>query len=337
MALSIIRFDMRCPDMAPEQAAQQYAAALDMARWADQVGFDMVVLSEHHSAPDGFLPSPLVMAAAVAGCTERIPLNVAALLVPLHDPIRLAEDIAVLDLISGGRISLVAGLGYRPVEYELFDRTWSQRGKRMDECLEVLLAAWSGEPFEYRGTTVTVTPRPLQQPHPLIMIGGSGPAAAKRAARFDLGFFPPVGDESLAQLYRDECERLGRPPGLVLLPSGPGTLVCAEDPDAAWATIGPYLLHDAVTYASWQTPDIRSHVKADATTVDELRAEGVYQILTPEECVTLAGELGPFGALTHHPLCGGIPPELAWPHLELFADKVLPALADATGGGDGGT
>jgi alkanesulfonate monooxygenase SsuD/methylene tetrahydromethanopterin reductase-like flavin-dependent oxidoreductase (luciferase family) len=328
MAMSIIRFDMRAPGMDPPDVRRLYAAALDMAEWADRTGFDLLVLSEHHAADDGFLPSPLVMGAAVAGRTSRIPMNVAALLVPLHDPVRLAEDIAVLDLLSGGRISIVAGLGYRPVEYELLGRDWKTRGRRMDECLEIMLAAWAGEEVERDGHRVRVTPRPLQQPHPVMMVGGSGVKAAKRAARFGLGFFPPVGDERLADLYRDECQRLGRTPGLVLMPNPkqPGTVVVSEDPDAAWHRHGPYLLHDAVTYHSWQTSDIRSSVNSGATSIDDLRAEGVYRILTPDECVTLARELGPFGALTLHPLCGATPPELAWESLELFADKVLPHL-----------
>jgi alkanesulfonate monooxygenase SsuD/methylene tetrahydromethanopterin reductase-like flavin-dependent oxidoreductase (luciferase family) len=326
MPLSVIRFDLRTPGMAPPDVQRQYAAALDMAAWADEQGFDICVLSEHHGAEDGYVPSPLVLAGAVAGRTSRIPINVAALLVPLHDPVRLAEDIAVLDLASNGRISIVVGLGYRPVEYEMFDREFSTRGKRLDECLDVMLKAWTGEPFEYRGATITVTPRPLQQPHPMLMVGGSGPAAAKRAARFGLGFFPPVGDDDLAQVYYDECARLGREPGWVALPKGPGTLFVSEDPDRAWAQLAPHLLHDAMTYASWQTPDIRSHVHSRAQTADDLRAEGVYQVLTPEECVALADELGPFGAYTHHPLCGGVPPELGWESLQLFADKVLPRL-----------
>jgi len=329
MALSVIRFDMRQPGRTPTEVQAAYATALDMAEWADAKGFDMLVLSEHHGASDGFLPSPLVFAGAVAGRTSRIPMNVAALLVPLHDPIRLAEDIAVLDLASNGRISIVAGLGYRPIEYEMFDRDWKQRGKRLDECLEIMVKAWTGEPFEYEGETVTVTPRPLQDPHPLMFIGGSGPAAAKRAARFGFGFFPAAGDESLVELYYAECERLGKEPGWVAQPGGPGTLYVAEDPDKMWAEIGEYLLHDAVTYNSWQTPDIRSHVKADATTVEGLRAEGVYQILTPAECLTLADELGPLGGFTHHPLCGGTPPDKAWESLELFVDKVMPHLPAA--------
>jgi alkanesulfonate monooxygenase SsuD/methylene tetrahydromethanopterin reductase-like flavin-dependent oxidoreductase (luciferase family) len=326
--MAIVRFDMRAPGLDRAQSRAQFETALDMSRWADERGFDMLVLSEHHGSDDGYLSSPLVMAGAVAGATERIPINIAALLVPLHDPIRLAEDIAVLDLLSGGRISIVAGLGYRPVEYAMFDREWKRRGKRMDECLDVMIKAWTGEPFEYEGETVQVTPLPLQQPHPMIMIGGSGEAAAKRAARFGLGFFPPLGDDHLVEVYHQECDRLGRSPGLVLAPSKvqPGTVFVSEDPDRMWNEVGPYLLHDAVTYKSWQTADIRSSVSSGATTIDELRAEGIYQILTPDACVALAQELGPFGAITHHPLCGATPAELGWASLELFADKVLPRM-----------
>ena len=83
------------------------------------MGSDLVVLSDNHGTDDGFCPSPLVVAAAMAGRTSSIGINVAALLVPLHDPLRLAEDIAVLDLLCGGRVSIVAGLGYRPEEYEM--------------------------------------------------------------------------------------------------------------------------------------------------------------------------------------------------------------------------
>lgn len=324
MPLSIIRFDYRTPGLSREEASRYYRTSLEMAEWAEGKGFDMVVLSEHHGTDDGFCPSPLVVAAAVAGRTSTIGINVAALLVPLHDPLRLAEDIAVLDLLCGGRLSIVAGLGYRPEEYEMFGKPWKRRGKLMDECLEVMTTAWREESFEYEGRTVSVTPRPLSQPMPFMMIGGSGPAAAKRAARFGMSFFPPVGDESLAQVYRDECARLGTAEGMVMMPTGPGTFIVSEDPDKAWAELGPYLLHDAMTYRSWQTDDIRSHVSSDAQSIDDLRGEGVYQILTPDEAVALADELGPMGPYTHHPLCGGTPPELAWQSLELFADEVLP-------------
>ena len=326
MPLSVIRFDMRQPGRSPREVQAAYSTALEMSEWADKKAFDMLVLSEHHASDDGFLPSPLVFAGAVAGRTKRIPMNVAALLIPLHDPIRLAEDIAVLDLASNGRVSIVAGLGYRPVEYELLGKDWKRRGKLMDECLETMLTAWTGEPFEHNGITVRVTPKPVSQPHPMMLIGGSGPAAAKRAARFGFGFFPPVGDQALVDLYLAECERLGKQPGIVALPAGPGTLFVADDPDKAWAEIGPNLLHDATVYRSWQTDDIRSHVTAEGSTIDELRAEGVYQILTPDECVALANGIGAHDPLIFHPLCGGIAPERAWESLELFAAEVLPRL-----------
>lgn len=332
MPIGVIRFDMRAPGFSPIENAARYSTALEMAEWADRRGFGLVVLSEHHGTEDGYLPSPLIMAAAVAARTEKILMSVAALLVPLHDPLRLAEDIAIVDNLSGGRLSVVAGLGYRPVEYEMFDRDWRSRGRRLDECLEVMLKAWTGEPFEYQGTTVRVSPRPFSQPHPIVMVGGSTTKAAERAARFGLGFFPAVDDAELAEIYREACRRLGREPGFVnLLPEGqPGLVVISEDPDRTWHEVGPYLLHDAVTYSGWQTDDIRSIVHSGATTLDELKVEGIYQVLTPDECLDLVRRLGRRSAITVHPLCGGTPPELAWPSLELFADKVLPRLSEVT-------
>ena len=329
MAMAVIRFDLRQPGREPREVQQAYTAAVEMAEWADAKGFGLVVLSEHHGSPDGYLTSPLVLGAAIAARTTRIRINVAALLVPLHDPIQLAEDITALDLISNGRISVVAGLGYRPIEYAMAGADWSRRGKLLDECLETMLQAWSGEPFEHNGETIVVTPRPVQQPHPPVFIGGSAPATAKRAARFGFGLFPPTADSELVDIYHAECERLGTKPGFVALPGGPGTLFVSEDPDKLWAEIGPHLLHDATTYTSWQPEGQRSHVSAYATTVEDLRAEGVYQILTPDECVALAAELGNAGAFTHHPLCGGVPADAGWASLELFVDKVLPRVQAA--------
>ncbi|MEI7594059.1 MAG: LLM class flavin-dependent oxidoreductase [Actinomycetes bacterium] len=328
MTISIIRFDLRAPGLEPAEAQRLYSASIEMAEWVDSRGFDMLVLSEHHASPDGYLPSPLVLGAAMAARTTRIALWISALLVPLHDPIRLAEDLAILDLISAGRLSIVTGLGYRPIEYGLFDKEWSRRGRILDENLDVMIQAWTGEPFAYRGEMVQVTPRPVQRPHPTVMIGGGGSAAAKRAARLGFSMFPSTDDPELFRTYRQECERLGTTPGFVGRPSGPGTLFVADDPDRLWNNIGSYLLHDAMTYRGWQPEGQHSHVAADATSIEELRTEGVYQILTPEECIAVADEIGAFGAMTHHPLCGATPPEFGWESLELYVDKVLPHLAN---------
>ena len=326
MTTTAMRFDMRCPPISPASPSDLYRAALEMAAWADDNAIGSVVVSEHHGVDDGYLPSPLVLLGAMAAVTKRVSLNVSALLAPLHDPLRLAEDIAVLDLASGGRLSIVLGLGYRPDEYDMFGASWSTRGKRLDEIVDTLLKAWTGEPFEYQGRTVRVTPKPLQQPHPILFIGGSSPAAAKRAARFGLGFFPAIGDTELAEVYRQASQEHQGHDGFALLPEGPGFVHLADDPDKAWAEVGEHILYEAKVYASWQQPGQRSHVTDYADTVEELRAGGRYLILTPDECVEMANGLGPMGSLIFHPLIGGMPPEQAWSSLELYASKVAPAL-----------
>lgn len=325
--MSILRFDQRCPASAPSHHAELYAAALDMGTWADERGFDSITLSEHHGVDDGFLPSPLAMAGCLAGRTRRIRIGIAALLVPLYDPVKLAEDLVVLDHASQGRVLVTAGMGYRPEEYAMFGRDWKHRGRLLDECVDVLLRAWRGERFEYQGRKVKVTPEPFTKPHPLLLMGGQSKAGARRAARFGLPFQPANNDPEMIALYRSECERLGVANPMVL-PPGSGEMVwVSEDPERTWSEIGEHLLYDARTYASWQPANQRSAVHSDATTVDELRGEGKYRILTPEECVERGKAQGPLAAFVHFPLCGGTPPAIGWRSLELYAERVLPHLA----------
>jgi alkanesulfonate monooxygenase SsuD/methylene tetrahydromethanopterin reductase-like flavin-dependent oxidoreductase (luciferase family) len=315
-----IRYDLRAPAFAETTHAELYAACLEQCAWADAHGLDLVVLSEHHGVDDGYLPAPLTLAAAVAGRTRRIRISVAALLVPLHDPVRLAEQLAVLDLASGSRVTIVAGLGYREEEFRMAGVDRRERGRLLEEYVGVMRRAWTGEPFEWRGRTVRVTPRPASPP--MLFLGGSTPRAARRAARLGAGFFPSIGDPALAAVYREESARLGVT-GFVSLPSGPGFVHVSEDPERDWARIAPHALHDAETYAAWQTPGQRSAMHVEARDAEELRRSGVYRVLTPEECVALAAETG---RVILHPLMGGLPPALGWESLELFAAKVLPRL-----------
>lgn len=322
---SAIRFDMRAPAFGAATPAELHQAMLDMAAWADRVGVDSVSLSEHHGVDDGYLPAPIVAAAAIAGRTQRILVNIGALLLPLHDPLRVAEDLAVADLVSGGRVSVVLGLGYREEEYEMFGARWKERGAYFDECIETLLRAWSGEPFEYRGRTVRVMPRPGSKPHPLVFIGGRTKRAARRAARFDLPFFPDTPDVDLREEYERACRDAGREPGLVITPRGGVTnLFVHDDPDGYWARIGPYLLHEAVTYKSWQPEGAASSASTGASTVDELKAGTLFKVARPDEAVELARR---HKFVLLYPLCGGIPPDIAWESLHLFEHEVLPHLS----------
>ncbi|HYD50194.1 MAG TPA: LLM class flavin-dependent oxidoreductase, partial [Terriglobales bacterium] len=274
-----LRFDLRVAPFSTTNHAELYPACLDMAQWADEKGLDFIALAEHHGVEDGFTPAPLALAAAIAARTRRIRITIAALLVPLHDPVRLAEQIATIDLISGGRLSIVAGMGYRPEEFTMAGVDRKQRGKLLEEAVQVLRQAWTGEPFEWRGRTVRVTPKPTAPP--LILIGGSTDKAARRAARLHAGFFPAVGDTTLAAAYEQECQRLGFQGGFVMLPGGPGFVHVSDDPERDWQRIGPHALWDAQTYDSWQTPDQgSSQVHVRAQDVAGVRASGVYRIVT---------------------------------------------------------
>ena len=321
MAFIAIRFDLRVPSFATTTHADQYAACLDQCTWADDLGLNLVVLSEHHGVDDGYLPAPVTLAAAVAGRTRKIPISIAAVLLPLHDPIRLAEQLAVVDLASGGRVSLIAGLGYRHEEFEMAGVDRKQRGKLLEEYVGVLRQAWTGEPFEFRGRTVRVRPTPKSPP--LVFVGGSTERAARRAARLHCAFSPAVGDPKLAEIYQEECEKVGFQSGFVAMPGGPGFVHVSEDPERDWQRIGPHALYDAQTYDAWQPPGQRSEVHVAARTLDDVRKSGVYRVVTPDECVALAKQ---HGRIILHPLMGGIPPELGWEGLRLFEREVLPRL-----------
>lgn len=319
MASFGIRFDLRIPAISTSSFPEAYRACLDMAAWADERGADVIVLSEHHGIDDGYLSSPVTLAAAIGARTSHAMINIAALLVPLHDPVRLAEQLAVASLVSGGRLGFVAGLGYRPEEFEMAGLDRRTRGRLMEEFVQVMRRAWTGQPFEWRGRTIRVTPAPPVPP--MILVGGSTPAAARRAARLQAGFFPAIGDPELERVYVEACAAEDFDQGFVMMPSGPGFVHVSNDPDGDWERIGPHALYDAATYAAWQPTGQRSAMHVEAMTLDDMKRSGAYQVLTPAQCIRLAEETG---RVILHPLMGGMSPSLGWEGLRLFESEVLP-------------
>lgn len=325
MALCLMRLNYVHPDPADRyDMSARYRAGVDLSSYLDQHGFHGVMLEEHHSTAVGWSPTPLLNAAAILAVTEKITVSIMALIVPLHDPVRVAEDIAVLDLLSRGRISITTGLGYRPDEYVAVGKNWKRRGKILDNALGVMMRAWTGEPFDYLGSTVQVTPRSFTRPHPTLFIGGSSPAAARRAARLGLPLHLPAKNPEVEELYRSECGRLGTT-AFCVAPDDVAMIHVVEDPDRAWAELGRYFMLEAQLDSSWQPAGQISAPHSQASTVDELRAEGIYRFLTPEQAIYRAGSTG---ALTIHPLVGGMPIDEAWASVELVANRVMPALAD---------
>jgi alkanesulfonate monooxygenase SsuD/methylene tetrahydromethanopterin reductase-like flavin-dependent oxidoreductase (luciferase family) len=327
MPISLLRFNFVLPDGDAATRAAMYQAGVEMTAVADEHGFMAVTVEEHHGVDDGWLPAPLTVAGLFLGRTKNIRVMVQALLVPLNDPLRVAEQVAVLDLASGGRINVVAGLGYRPQEYAEAGADWKTRGKTMDAYLEAIVAAWSGEEFSYDGRTVRVTPTPQTPAAGILFVGGSGKPAARRAARLGLGLLPAAHLPELEQYYNEQCAEHGTTPFMIMPPEETALTLIQEDPDKAWAELGPHLLHEASRYQSWQTDDIHSAVASKASTVEELRAEGIYRILSPEQAIDICKEQGDFATMILHPLCGGVPVEAGWDTVNLYVEKVLPALA----------
>jgi alkanesulfonate monooxygenase SsuD/methylene tetrahydromethanopterin reductase-like flavin-dependent oxidoreductase (luciferase family) len=320
-----IRFDLR---RSPHGVSYEalYRAAVEQSRWAERVGLDAVILSEHHVAEDGYMTSPLIVAGAIAASTERIPISISAITAPLWDPIRLAEDLATLDLLTRGRVSAVLVIGYRQVEFDVLGIDFSRRGELLEQAVWTLRRAWSGEELEHRGQEVRVLPTPFTPGGPLLVMGGSSPRAARRAARLGMGLVPSHHDPAIEAAYLEECERLDMAPVFVARPGGPAFLHVSADPDRDWNRIGPLALHDAQLFHSWQRPGLRTMMDSSADSVAALRAEGVYRIVTPDEAVALARALPAGTTLVLHPLMGGLDPDIAAESLELFESQVLPRL-----------
>lgn len=321
-----LRFDMRAPGFGAPPA-DLYAAAIDMCAWAETRGAVMSVLSEHHGTEDGHLPAPLTLASAIAARTRTLGILLAAVPIPLWDPVRLAEEMTVLDLISQGRVSYVFGVGHRVEEYDHFGADMASRGRRADEILAVLGPLVRGEAVEYGGRTVRVTPACASPHGPMMLIAGGSEAAARRAGRFGLGFVSQTNSPALMEFYEAQCRAHGHEPGIVQfpVPGLPTAVFVADDVDGAWDELGPHLVHDAVMAASYRPHDdsVASITRADS--VDALREEGgPYRIFTTGEATEYVRGGRP---LPLHPLCGGIAPDVAWPYLERAAAAAARAAA----------
>lgn len=317
-----MRFDFRNPAFAGESMADRYAAALDMAEWAEGLGCTSIAVSEHHGSADGYIPSPLLMLAAMGARTKTVRFSVAALIAPFHDPLRIAEDFCVLDNLTRGRVDAIVAGGYVHEEFEMFGVPMKERPKRVTEVVEAMKGAFSGQPFAYRGRTVHITPAPFRPGGPAILMGGSSEPAARRAARIADGFIPSM--PSVWDFYRDEMAKLGKPdPGPCRVGETRVTAL-ATDPEAGWTAMAPFFAHETNAYGVWQAQDNIESPYRSVPDLDALRATGRYTVLTP------AAMIAQLQAVPHaqfHPFCGGMPIKLAWESLKLFEREVLPAFA----------
>jgi probable F420-dependent oxidoreductase len=236
---------------------QEYRDAIELTQLVEAEGLDGAWVSEHHFSEDGYLPSLLPLLAAFATVTERIELGTGVVLAPFHDPIRLAEDFAVVDQISGGRVIAGFGIGWREEEFRGFGIETSSRVRRTKEIVDILRLAWREERFDYSGrfysySGVAVTPKPARVPP--ILIGGMVDDAIRRAGRLGDGYISSRGAVegiekafAMAAQARKETRKEG-PPVVAVLKNGYVT----EDPERDWAMVRDGIGHQLGVYAGWR-------------------------------------------------------------------------------------
>jgi probable F420-dependent oxidoreductase len=197
------------------------------ARQCEELGFDGLFFGEHHGAPQMRFPQVLPLLAGLAARTQRLRLGTSILLSALYDPVHLAESAAVVDQISGGRLTLGLGLGYQPGDFQHFAVPMGERVSRFEEGIDVLRRAWTTERFSFAGkryqyTDVAVFPKPMQQPHPPLWLAAWSEAGARRAGRLgDAYVTDPIYNlaaiEAFAAVYRAAASDAGRPSDVVLM------------------------------------------------------------------------------------------------------------------------
>jgi probable F420-dependent oxidoreductase len=188
-------YDFRNPVAWRKPWDEVYQGLLDQIVLAEELGYDSIWLTEHHFVEDGYTPSPVPLMAAIAARTKRVQISTDILILPLYHPVKLAEDIATIDAVSGGRVMLGVGSGYRDEEFAAFGTSRRERGSRMEEGVAVLRGCWADGPFSFSGKHyqydgIDVTPKPVQKPHPPVWMAATAEPAARRAARLGLHLLP---------------------------------------------------------------------------------------------------------------------------------------------------
>lgn len=318
--IATIVFHTRCSESG--QSERIHRDMQRMIQWADGK-FTDCGFAEHHISGDGFISTPLQASAMAVAGGGTLKINNCAILAPLYTPLFLAEQIAFLDLTSGGRVRTVLGLGYREAEYRAAGKDWSKRGAVLDNSIAQTLALLRGETVIFDNFEAYLHHRPESDLTSILAVGGNSKRAAHRAARFDLPFWPALEDPGIEEAYYAACEESGVEPRY-LGNRFSGFVLLADDPDAAWKEWGKYLLYDAMAYEAINTTHRRSILDCTADTISALKSSGAYKILTPEEGLALFEEKS---MIALNPQVGGIPEEAGWRCLELFEQAMLPHMS----------
>lgn len=319
-----IYFDLRNPPPWQQNWSRLYGFALEMCEEADRLGLDSVWFSEHHGFEDGYLPQPLTMAAAAAARTRRLRLGTAVMAAPLHAAPEIAEQAALVDILSDGRLDLGLGTGYRVPEYRLYGADLGKRYTTTDQRVRDIRELWASG---------RVTPVPLQDPLP-IWLGYQGPQGARRAGRLGTGLLSL--DPALLAPYREGLAESGYDEAAARM-QGSFTTFVTEDPEADWPVVRRHLSYQWDSYRRYMVEGtdrpVPRPVDPERWRETGLAATGVGQFLygTPE---TVAEAIGSYvkglpaeGVFLWASLAG-MPEEMVARQVRLIAETLRPLLAD---------
>jgi alkanesulfonate monooxygenase SsuD/methylene tetrahydromethanopterin reductase-like flavin-dependent oxidoreductase (luciferase family) len=336
-------YDFRNPSSSGRSLPGVYAATLEQIQLAEEWNYDDIWLSEHHFVDDGYLPSLLPMAAAISVLTTRVRIGTNILLMPFHNPIRLAEDCAVVDNLSNGRFVFGPAVGYRTEEFATFNINRRARGGITDEAIKIMRLCWTQESFSFEGDhfsfqDVRCTPKPVQRPTIPIWIGAVQGEALQRAARLGDGLLS--GDSQQRDKYLAALDLYGKPEeaaGPRIASSGE-SIFCSDDPERDWARLAPHALYQTQRYAAWFRDAGQPIFGDPPVDVADLVSRGLYFVGTPQQVadrIRSAYERAPFDRYVYWAIWPGVPVDAASRSVQLFAEKVIPLLRDLPEPGGG--
>jgi alkanesulfonate monooxygenase SsuD/methylene tetrahydromethanopterin reductase-like flavin-dependent oxidoreductase (luciferase family) len=310
--------------------ADFYSAMFEQIVYLDQAGFETIWTTEHHFVEDGYLSSTMPMLAAMAARTKRVKVGSFVLLGPFYHPLRLAEDAALIDVISNGRLRLGIGVGYRLEEFEILQVPIKERLGRTLEGIEIMKRAWTGERFSFAGKyfnfkDALVRPKPVNPKGPEILWGGMAPKSIKRSAQLDLGFACNLGSAEINQ-YHNALRELGKDPAAYSVINTRQVYV-AESEAQAWEEIAPGLMYQMALYGKWLSAGGVENSGVYRPDADALRKSSI--IGPPKRVIEQLKELVARTPMTELALSvqqPGLDPKLAMRALKRFGTEVLPVL-----------
>lgn len=325
-------YDFRNPEQWRRPWGQVYGEILDFVTHTEALGFGGAWVPEHHAADDGYMPSPNVALAAIAARTKRVKLGSAIALAPLYHPVRFAEECAVLDHLSNGRLEMAIAVGYRRREADGYGVDFTKRGARTDDFLEIVTRLWRGESVTFEGKHVSVKHArivPAPDRHIPLFVGGFTDKALERTAKYADGYF---GNMEICDLYAEKLRAAGRDPkaGRVRI-QGLFTVV-AHDPERAMEELAPYYHHVNNTYGQWLNEDRAATGMGDQTllkpiSLEAFKKSGILNILTPPQAIEMFRAMRAKAPVEHFMMMlpPGLPPTKFAPYAEVFAKDIIPA------------